>query len=110
VERDLGGAGDGADGVVEVALAGFGLPFDFPYAGVGEIVRLFAEGRDEGWAEPLDAIVRLGGKVTVVERDDVSALVAAVAGFFGVFAGEPVEREHVLASFPGAIFHLHADA
>jgi hypothetical protein len=40
----------------------------------------------------------------------VGALVAAVAGFFGVFAGKPVEREEILAAFPGAIFHLDADA
>ncbi len=66
VEGDLSGAGDSADGVVEVALAGFRFAFDLPDAGVGEIVGLFHEGRDEGWAKPLNAIVRLSGKVSIV--------------------------------------------
>lgn len=103
-------AGGGADCVVEVGLGGFGFAFHFPDAGVGEVVGLIGEGRDEGGAEPLDAVVGLSGEVAVVEGDDVGTLVAAVAGFFGVFAGEPIESEKILAAFPGAIFHLNADA
>ncbi len=110
MELDLGGAWGGADGVIEVGLGGFGFAFYFPDAGVGEVVGLIGEGSDEGGAEPLDAVVGLGGEVALVERDDGGALVAAVAGFFGVFAGEPIEREEILAAFPGAIFHLDADA
>lgn len=110
MELNLGGARDGADGVVEVALCGFGFAFYFPNASVGEVVGLFGERGDEGGTEPLDAIVGLGGKVAVIERDDVGALVAAVAGFFGVFAGEPIKGEEILAAFPGTIFHLDADA
>ena len=87
VELDLGVAGGGdADRVVEVGLGGFGFAFYFPDAGVGEVVGLTGEGRDEpfeaqdkGGAEPLDAVVGLGGKVSIVEGDDVGALVAAVA-------------------------------
>jgi len=103
-------AGGGADRVVEVGLGGFGFAFDFPDASVGEVVGLVGEGRDEGGAEPLDAVVGLRGEVAVVERDDMGALVAAIASFFGVFAGEPIEREKILAAFPGAVFHLNADA
>lgn len=106
----MGVAGSGVYRVVEVGLGGFGFAFYFPDAGVGEVVGLIGEGRDEGGAEPLDAVVGLGGEVAVVERDDVGTLVAAVAGFFGVFAGEPIEREEILAAFPGAVFHLHTDA
>ena len=110
MELDLGVAGDGVDGVVEIGLGGFGFAFYFPDAGVGEVVGLIGEGCDEGGAKPLDAVVRLGGEVAVVEGDDVGALVAAVASFFSVFAGEPIEREEILAAFPGAVFHLDADA
>lgn len=110
VQGYLGVAGNGADGVVEVGLGGFGFAFYSPDPGVGEVVGLISEGSDEGGAEPLDAVVGLGGEVALVERDDVGALVAAVACFFGVFAGEPIEREEVLAAFPRAIFHLDADA
>ena len=106
----MGGAGGGTDGVVEVGLGGFGFAFYFPDAGVGEVVGLIGEGSDEGRAEPLDAVVGLGGKVAVVERDDVDAFVAAVAGFLGVGAGEPIDGEHVLAAFPGTILQLDADA
>lgn len=91
-------------------MRGFGFAFHFPDSRVGEVVGLIGEGRDEGGAEPLDAVVGLRGKVSVVEREDVRALVAAVARFFGVFAGEPIEREEILPAFPGAVFHLHADA
>jgi hypothetical protein len=59
VEGDLGVAGDGADGVVEVGLGSFGFAFYFPDAGVGEVVGLVGEGRDEGGAEPLGAVVGL---------------------------------------------------
>ena len=38
-------------------------------------------GSDEGGAEPLDAVVGLGGEVAVLEGEDVGALAAAVAGF-----------------------------
>jgi len=81
VELDLGVAGGGANGVVEVGLRGFGFAFYFPDAGVGEVAGLIGEGSDEGGAEPLDAVVGLGGEVAVVEGEDVGALVAAVAGF-----------------------------
>ena len=110
MEGDLGVAGGRVYGVVEVGLGGFGFAFHFPDAGVGEVVGLIGEGRDEGGAEPLDAVVGLRGEVAVVEGDDVGAFVATVAGFFGVLAGEPVEREKILAAFPGAVFHLDADA
>jgi hypothetical protein len=66
VELDLGVAGSGADGVVEVGLGGFGFAFYFPDAGVGEVVGLIGEGSDEGGAEPLDAVVGLSGEVAVV--------------------------------------------
>ena len=110
VELDLGVAGSGAYGVVEVGLCGFGFAFYFPDARVGDVVGLIGERRDERGAEPLDAVVGLRRKVSIVEGEDVGALVAAVAGLFGVFAGEPIQREEILAAFPGTIFHLHADA
>jgi hypothetical protein len=66
VERDLGWAGGGADGIVEVGLGGFGFAFHFPNARVSDVVGLIGEGRDEGGAEPLDAVVGLGGEVAVV--------------------------------------------
>jgi hypothetical protein len=34
----------------------------------------------------------------------VGAFVAAVAGFLGVGASEPIDGEHVLAAFPRAVF------
>ena len=106
----MGRARRGVYWIVEVGLGGFGFAFHFPDASVGDVVWLIGEGCDEGGAEPLYAVVGLGGKVAVVECDDVGALVAAIAGFFGVFAGEPIEREEILAAFPRAVFHLHADA
>ena len=105
----MGRAGRSVYGIVKVGLGGFGFAFYFPDASVGDVVRFVGEGSDEGGAEPLDPVVGLGGEVAVVERDNVGALVAAVAGFFGVFAGEPIECEEILAAFPGAVFHLDAD-
>lgn len=96
--------------VIKKARGGFGFAFDFPDGGIRDVVGFFRERRDERRAEPLDAVVGLGGEVAVVERDHVSAFVAAVAGFFGVGAAVPVEREQVLAPFPAAVAKLHPHA
>jgi len=68
------------------------------------------EWRDKCRAEPLDAIIRLCGEVAIIECDEMSALVSAVSGFFGVFALTPINSEHVLAAFPRPILELDTDA
>jgi hypothetical protein len=65
---------------------------------------------DERRAEPLDAIIRLSGKVAVIERDEMSALVSAVSGFFSVLAVTPIKSEHVLAAFPRPVLELNTEA
>src|SRR5690348_13192388 len=79
VEGDLGWPGDRRC-VVEESVAGFGLAFDFPDPGVGNVVGLLLKRSHESRAEPLNAIVGLRRKIAVVEGDDVGALVAAIPG------------------------------
>src|SRR2546423_761958 len=59
-------------------------------------MRLLTERRDEGWIEPLDTVIRLGGKIPVVQCDHLSALVASVARLLGVFMAVPIQGEHRL--------------
>ena len=53
--------------MVEESLGGLGFAFDFPNASIAYIIRLLTERRDEGWIEPLDTVIRLGGKIPVVQ-------------------------------------------
>src|SRR5262245_8517040 len=86
--------------VVEVGVGGGAVALDLPDAGVGLVVGLVGEGSDEAGAVPLEAVVGQGGIVAVVERDQVGAFMAAVAGVFGIVATVPVERELVCARVP----------
>ena len=110
VERNLGDPWVGVDSVVEERLCCFGFALNFPNSGIRQVVWFLLEWRDKCRAEPLDAIIRLCGEVAIIECDEMSALVSAVSGFFGVLALTPINSEHVLAAFPRPILELDTDA
>ena len=100
----------GVNSVVEERLRCFGFTLNFPDSRIRHVVRFLLEWRDKCRTEPLDSIVRLSREVAVVECDEMSALVSAVSGFFGILALTPIKSEHVLAALPRSILELDADA
>jgi hypothetical protein len=110
VERDLADPVVGVNSIVEERLRCFGFALNFPDSCIRHVVRFLLEWRDKCRAEPLDSIVRLSREVAVVECDEMSALVSAVSGFFGILALTPIQSEHVLATLPRPILELDADA
>ena len=98
------------DIVVEKSGGGFGLAFDFPDAGVGQVIGFLVEGSDKGRAEPLQPVMGLRGEVAIVKGDEVGALMTAVTGFFGVFMAEPVGGEQVLPTLPAVVAELDSDS
>jgi hypothetical protein len=110
VERDLADPVVGVNSIVEERLRCFGFALNFLDSCIRHVVRFLLEWRDKCRAEPLDSIVRLSREVAVVECDEMSALVSAVSGFFGILALTPIQSEHVLATLPRPILELDADA
>src|ERR1700733_12416911 len=83
VKRNLADPWVGVDSVVEERLCCFCFALNFPNSGIRHVVWFLLEWRDKCRAEPLDAIIRLCGEVAIIERDEMSALLSAVSGFFG---------------------------